>query len=240
MSDAIDAADPDFAGRLAGVRARIERAAARSGRDPMAVRLVAATKSVPAARLGPAVAAGLVELGENRVQEAAEKIPAVVPRPAAWHLIGHLQSNKVRTAAALFDCVQTLDSLRLAEALDRVVGELGRRTPLPVFVEVNVSGEAAKHGVAPADTAGLVTAIRERCPRLALDGLMTVGPLVDDPDAARPAYRTLKRLADELGLAGRSMGMSGDFEVAIEEGATLVRVGSALFGARRAGIAPGT
>jgi pyridoxal phosphate enzyme (YggS family) len=238
MSDASEQGDRAFAERLADVRGRIARAAERSGRPASAVRLVAATKSVPATVLGTAVALGLRELGENRVQEAAAKIPAVAPRPAAWHLIGPLQSNKARKAAALFDCVQTLESLRLAEALDRVLGELDRPLPLPVFVEVNVSGEAAKHGVAPGAAVELVTAIRARCPRLEPVGLMTVGPRVDDPDAARPAYRALARLADEAGLAGRSMGMSGDFEVAIEEGATLVRVGSALFGARRSTAAP--
>ncbi len=227
-----------FAERLAGLHERIARAAERSGRPASAVRLVAASKSVPASLLSLAVAAGLTDLGENRVQEAAEKIPLVVPQPAAWHLIGHLQSNKARKAAALFDCIQTLDSGRLAEALDRALGELGRPMPLPVLVEVNVSGEAAKHGVAPADAPALVAAIRERCPRLAPVGLMTVGPLVAAPGDARPAYRMLARLADDVGLAGRSMGMSGDFEVAIEEGATLVRVGSALFGARRPAAAP--
>ncbi|MEO6462496.1 MAG: YggS family pyridoxal phosphate-dependent enzyme, partial [Candidatus Eisenbacteria bacterium] len=154
------------------------------------------------------------------------------------HLIGHLQSNKARKAAALFDCIQTLDSERLAGAIDRALDELGRTAPLPVFVEVNVSGEAAKNGVMPAEAPALVAAIRARCPRLEAVGLMTVGPRVDDPDAARPAYRELARLAGEAGLAEVSMGMSGDYEVAIEEGATLVRVGSALFGARRPAAAP--
>jgi PLP dependent protein len=226
-----------FAARLAEVREQVARAAERSGRPATAVRLVGATKSVPAAVLAAAVAAGLTEMGENRVQEAAEKIPLVVPRPGMWHLIGHLQSNKARKAAALFDCIQTLDSVRLAETLERVLAE-GERPTLPVLVEVNVSGEAAKAGVAPAEVPALVAAIRARCPRLSLVGLMTVGPLVERPDEARPAYRELARLADAAGLAERSMGMSGDFAVAIEEGATMVRVGSALFGARRPVAAP--
>ena len=207
------------------------RAAERSGRPAASVRLLAASKTVSAEALTAAVAAGLTDLGENRVQEAEEKIPLVRPKPR-WHLIGHLQSNKARRAVALFDCIQTLDSERLAQGLDRRVGELGRPTPLDVFVEVNVSGEAAKHGVRPDEVAALVEAIRRRCPRLAVRGLMTVGPQVASPDEARPAYRLLSRLADSVGLAERSMGMSGDYEVAIEEGATMVRVGSALFGAR--------
>jgi pyridoxal phosphate enzyme (YggS family) len=223
--------DRDFAGRLAAVRERIARAAARSGRPPEAVRLVAASKTVPAGLLAAAVAAGVAELGENRVQEAEEKIPLVLPRPV-WHLIGHLQSNKARRACALFDCIQSVDSERLALALDRHVAELGRPVPLDVLVEVNVGGETTKHGVVPTAAAGLVDVIRARCRRLSLRGLMTVGPLCERPDDARPAYRMLARLADDAGLAERSMGMSGDYEIAIEEGATIVRVGSALFGAR--------
>ena len=230
----MDGSGEGFAERLAGVRARIARAAERSGRPASAVRLVAATKTVPAGVLGAAVAAGVTDLGENRVQEAAAKIPLVAPRPGAWHLIGSLQSNKVAKAVTLFDCIQSIDSLRLAEKLDRACGEHGRGAggPLRVLVEVNVGGEVTKHGVEPAGAADLVAAIRARCPRLALVGLMTVGPLVEDPGAARPAYAALSRLAGEQGLAERSMGMSGDFEVAVEEGATMVRVGSALFGAR--------
>ncbi len=229
--------DREFAERLAGVRTQVARAAERSGRPGEAVRLVGASKTVPADVLGRAVALGLADLGENRVQEAEAKVAAVSPRPR-WHLIGHLQSNKARRAVALFDCIQTVDTLRLAQGLDRLVAESARDRALEVMVEVNVSGEAAKHGVAPGGAAELIAAIRATCPRLALSGLMTVGPWVDDPDRARPAYRALARLADAAGLAERSMGMSGDFEVAIEEGATMVRVGSALFGARPSAAAP--
>ena len=220
-----------FEDRLAEVRGRIAAAAGRSGRPAGAVRLIGASKTVPAARLAVAVAAGLADLGENRVQEAEEKIPVVVPRPR-WHLIGHLQSNKARRAAALFDCIQTVDSARLGLALERHLAELDRPAPLDVLVEVNVSGEAAKHGAAPGDALALVASLRRECPRLAVRGLMTVGPLVAEPDLARPAYRLLASLARSAGLHELSMGMSGDFEVAIEEGATMVRVGSALFGAR--------
>jgi hypothetical protein len=219
------------ADRLAALHGRIAAAAGRSGRPAGAVRLIGASKTVPAARLSLAVAAGLTDLGENRVQEAEEKIPVVAPRPR-WHLIGHLQSNKARRAAALFDCIQTVDSARLAVALDRHVAELDRPAPLDVLIEVNVSGEAAKHGVAPAEAPLLIASLRRDCPRLVLRGLMTVGPLVERPDDARAAYRMLAELARDAGLAELSMGMSGDFEVAIEEGATMVRVGSALFGAR--------
>ena len=232
----MDGSTGAFAERLAAVRAAIDRAAGRSGRPASAVRLIGATKTVPAAVVNAALSAGLVEFGENRVQEAAQKIPLVggTPRPL-WHLIGPLQTNKVTKAVALFDCVQSVDSLRLAEKLDRARGEAARLT---VLVEVNVSGEASKHGVSPADAPGLVEAIRERCPHLVLAGLMTVGPLVERPDEARPAYRELARLARQFGLGELSMGMSGDFEVAVEEGATMVRVGSALFGARPAAGAP--
>lgn len=223
--------EPFFDDRLAALRGRIAAAAGRSGRPAGAVRLIAAAKTIPADRLSAAVAAGLTDLGENRVQEAEEKIPVVVPRPT-WHLIGHLQSNKARRAAALFDCIQTVDSARLAGALDRHVAELGRAAPLDVLIEVNVSGEAAKHGVEPVDASELIASVRRDFPRLALRGLMTVGPLVAQPDEARPAYQMLARLARSAGLNELSMGMSGDFEVAIEEGATMVRVGSALFGAR--------
>lgn len=223
--------DRGFDERWARVGAAMARAAERSGRPAASVRLLAASKTVPAAVLSAAVTAGLTDLGENRVQEAAAKIPLVLPAPR-WHLIGPLQSNKARRAVGLFDCIQTIDSERLALGLDRLVGELGRPTPLDVFVEVNVSGEATKHGVRPDEVAALVEVIRTRCPRLGARGLMTVGPQVASPDEARPAYRLLSQLADAVGLPERSMGMSGDFEVAIEEGATMIRVGSALFGAR--------
>jgi pyridoxal phosphate enzyme (YggS family) len=232
-----------FAEELAHVRARIARAAERSGRAAGAVRLIGASKTVPAERLLEALALGLREFGENRVQEAEGKIPAVnavqspqgaVPR---WHLIGHLQSNKARRAAALFDVVQSVDSPRIAQALDRHAADLDRR--LEVLIEVNTSGEVQKSGVAPADALALMSEAR-KLSRLDVRGWMTVGPLVERPDDARPAYRVLARLLaqaqeawPEAQLTELSMGMSGDYDVAIEEGATLVRIGSALFGARR-------
>jgi len=230
-----------FAEQLAHLRARIARAAEQSGRPASAVRLVGASKTVPAERLIQAIALGLREFGENRVQEAETKIPAVhlvqsaQGAPPRWHLIGHLQSNKARRAAALFDVVQSVDSVKLAQALDRHAADLGRR--LEVLVEVNTSGEAQKSGVAPADALALVAEAR-KLPRLDVRGLMTVGPLVERPDDARPAYQALARLLAQARekwpeLTELSMGMSGDYDVAIAEGATLVRIGSALFGARQ-------
>lgn len=233
--------------RLAAIRARIAAAAARSGRDASAVRLVGASKTVPAERVAEAVRAGLADVGENRVQEAEAKQPAVIAALAGngagptWHLIGRLQSNKARRAVALFDWIHSLDSPGLADTLDRIAGELDRRPR--VLVEVNVAGEASKAGVAPEHAVALAAHVA-RLQRLTLVGLMTVGPLVDTAEAARPAFARVRGLLDEAKravddaaaarLTELSMGMSQDFEVAIAEGATLVRVGSALFGARTA------
>jgi len=217
--------------RLASVRGRIRAAAERVGRDPSSVRLIGASKTVPAAVLVEAVRAGLADLGENRVQEAEAKAPLLradltdgaVP---VWHLIGHLQSNKARKAVALFDWIHSVDSPRLADGLERIAQELGRAPR--VLIEVNTSGEASKEGVAPDDAAALIAHVAG-LGTLRLAGLMTIGPTGGDP---RPAFRLLRRLRDAAGLDELSMGMSGDFEAAIEEGATIVRVGSALFGAR--------
>jgi pyridoxal phosphate enzyme (YggS family) len=214
------------------------RAAERSGRDPASVVLVGASKQVSAERLRAAVKAGLSELGENRVQEAREKIAALAdlaPGPC-WHLIGHLQSNKAKLAAVLFDWVHSVDSADLARELDRRAAEAGRR--LSVLVEVNTSGETSKFGVSPGAVLGLVQVLTA-CSALELRGLMTVGPHTDDVEASRRVYRLLAqslREAQRAFPAARldqlSMGMSADFEIAIEEGATMVRVGTALFGPR--------
>jgi PLP dependent protein len=224
--------DPDFPNRLSALRARIARAAEKSGRPAGAVTLVGASKTVPVERIRTAVAAGLVDLGENRVQEAEGKIEALGPGPV-WHLIGHLQSNKARRAVALFDWIHSVDSPKLADALDRLAAELGRRPK--VLVEVNTAGEASKEGVAPGEALALVEHVA-RLEHLELRGLMTVGPLEGRPDEA---FRRLAALQSEArkrhgALDTLSMGMSGDFEVAIEAGATMVRIGSALFGARAA------
>ena len=217
--------------RLASVLGRIRAAAERVGRDPNSVRLIGASKTVPAPVLVQAVRAGLADLGENRVQEAEAKAPLLRAELTdgagpVWHLIGHLQSNKARKAVALFDWIHSVDSPRLAEGLDRIAQELGRAPQ--VLIEVNTSGEASKEGVAPEDAAALI-ALVAGLGSLRLAGLMTIGPTGGDP---RPAFRLLRRLRDAAGLDELSMGMSGDFEAAIEEGATMVRVGSALFGAR--------
>jgi hypothetical protein len=226
----------DLATRLAAVRATIEEAARRARRDPAGVRIVAVAKTFPAAAVAEALAAGLVDVGENYVQEAKAKRALVAG--GTWHLIGGLQRNKVRAAVAIFDRVHTVDSAELGAALSRAAGEAGRR--LPVLVQVNVADEGTKRGVRPERTAELVKRLLGE-PALALDGLMTIGPAVDDPEAARPHLRALRALRDDVArslgveLPHLSMGMSNDFSVAVEEGATWLRLGRALFGARGPG-----
>ncbi len=224
-----------FARARAAVEARIDAAAKRAGRDPASVRLVAVSKTVPAARVRAAVAAGLDVLGENRVQEAAAKIPDVPG--ASWHLVGPLQGNKARRAVQLFDVIQSLDGLDLARRLDRLAGEMRPGRPLPVLLQVNVAGDVAKAGFSPAGVAEALPALSGLA-NLRLDGLMTIGRLVTDPQDARPTFVALRTLSDRLRSESPalgpalSMGMSDDFEVAVEEGATIVRVGRALFGDR--------
>lgn len=217
-----------IAANLEAVRGRIARAAERAGRDPASVRLVAISKTYGPEAVLAAWRAGQREFGENRVQEAEEKIPAVAAAGArpVWHLVGHLQTNKVRPALRLFDILHSIDSLHLAEALQRRSEE-----PVPALVEVNIGGEASKSGFAPADVDDALTALR-RLSQLDVRGLMTVAPAVADPEEVRPLFRALAALAGRHGLPELSMGMSGDFEVAIEEGATLVRIGTAIFGPR--------
>ncbi|MBI1797351.1 MAG: YggS family pyridoxal phosphate-dependent enzyme [Candidatus Eisenbacteria bacterium] len=217
------------------VSGRIARAAARAGRDPRSVVLVAVAKTVAAAALREAVACGLTDLGENRVQEAETHVGALGRTAARWHMIGHLQRNKASRAAELFDLIHGVDSAALAEVLSRRAAAAGRR--LPVLIEVNVSGEASKFGVAPDSLDPLLENVAG-LPGLALDGLMTVGAPVGRAEDARSGFARLRTLRDRaektLGrpLPELSMGMSGDFEVAVEEGATLVRIGTALFGGR--------
>lgn len=222
----------------AAIAARIEAACARARRDPRGVQLVAISKTVPLDVLAAAPAAGLMALGENRVQEAAEKVPELPG--VEWHLVGHLQGNKAGRAIELFSVIQSVDSVALAERLARLTGERGRER-LAVYLQVNVDGDPAKAGF---DAAGLELALPGllALPSLEVRGLMTVGVLVDDPEAARPTFVRLRALSERLRVAhpglgpGLSMGMSDDFEVAIEEGSTLVRVGRAIFGERpRAG-----
>ena len=224
-----------FRAARASVLERISAACRRSGRDPATVTLVAVSKTVPPDAVRDAVVAGLDVLGENRVQEAAAKIPLV--SGARWHLVGPLQSNKVRRAVELFDVVESVDSVALAERIDRLVRDVRPGVRYPILLQVNVDADPAKAGLAPAALeaaalriAGLGT--------LELRGLMTIGRLVTEPEAARPTFRRLRQVAAELREAGLpvgpelSMGMTDDFEVAVEEGATIVRVGRALFGER--------
>jgi len=218
-----------LAERVAAVRARICAAAERARRDPAGITLLAVTKVFPAAAIQQAHTLGLREFGENYVQEFAAKAPEVRGLAGArFHFIGHLQSNKSNQAAELFDVIQTVDTAKLARRLESA----GRN--LEVMLEVKLSGEAAKSGADPAELPELIAAVRE-CPHLALTGLMTMPPWSDDAEAARPIFRHLRELGERHGLRGLSMGMSHDLETAVEEGATCVRVGTALFGPRRKG-----
>jgi pyridoxal phosphate enzyme (YggS family) len=210
------------------IRVRIDAAARRAERDPAAVRLIGATKSVAPDVVEAAIEAGLRDLGENFVQEASERKATLggVAGEATWHFIGHLQTNKAAAALGLFDVIQSVDSLRLAEQLSRRA-----TTPLKVLLEVNVGGEASKFGFAPHEVADAVSRLA-KLPNLDLTGLMTIAPPASDPEDVRPAFRELRELAGANGLTELSMGMTDDFEVAIEEGATMVRIGRALFGER--------
>jgi PLP dependent protein len=225
----------------AAVLGRIAAACARAARDPAEVTLVAVSKTVPAERLRAAVAAGHDVLGENRVQEAAAKIP-VVPGPR-WHLVGPLQANKARRAIELFDMLEAVDSIELARRLDRIAGEVRPGRPMPILLEVNIDADPAKAGFLPAVVAEALPGLLA-LPNVAVRGLMTIGRLVATPDEARATFASLRALGAGLraahpGLGPElSMGMTDDFEVAVEEGATIVRVGRALFGERPGGVPP--
>lgn len=222
--------------RLAEVRRCIGRAAERADRDPEEVTLVAVTKTVDASRIRELLDAGVSHLGENRLQDAIEKMRLLADRAPTWHFIGHLQTNKARKAAELFDRIESVDSLKLAEKLESAAEEIGRE--LRVFVEANVGGEASKHGVALDELPSFVAAVNA-LPRVEVTGLMAVPPRRGKPEESRPDFRRLAVAFGELrarwpAMRHLSMGMSADFEVAIEEGATEIRVGTALFGPRRA------
>jgi pyridoxal phosphate enzyme (YggS family) len=215
------------------IRERIQAAVRRSGRQPDAIRLVAVSKAVDVERIRAAVAHGVSEIGENYVQEAAAKLPALADLALTRHFIGHLQRNKARHAVEWFDVVQSVDSLPLAESLSRRAMARGRE--LEVLLEVNVAGEATKSGVAPEEALALAEQVTF-LPGLKLGGLMGIAPLAGTPDDARRAFRRLRQLFDQLPSSYRqtlSMGMTGDFEIALEEGSTMVRIGTGIFGQRR-------
>jgi PLP dependent protein len=227
---------PPVANRLDRVRARITAAALRSERDPRDVRLIAVSKGMPAARVDAAIEAGVEDIGENRIQEAADK-QREVRNAARWHLIGHVQTNKAARAAALFDFVHSVDSRRVADALSthRPPG----RDPIGVLLEVELTGLPTRYGVAESDVESVVLQL-VNVPAIHLMGLMTIAPYSDDPEDARPSFIRLRHIRDHMehatgwALPELSMGMTNDFEVAIEEGATMVRIGRAIFGERSA------
>ncbi len=231
-----------------GVLERIDRAAVRAGRNPKDVTLVAVSKTFPVEMILAVYAQGVRHFGENRVEEAAQKIPKTNERIGSagritWHMVGHLQSRKIKTAVPLFDWVESVDSAALARRLDAQAAAVSKT--LPVLLEVNISGETSKYGLAPEprqDLYGVAQAIAG-CAHLEWQGLMTVAPIVSDPEQARRYFRALRELRDDLlvrfpgcALPHLSMGMTDDFEVAIEEGATIVRIGRAIFGERPCAI----
>jgi hypothetical protein len=218
----------DIGANIEEVKLRIIRACERVGRSPDAVTIVAVTKMVEPSAVATAFKLGIRHFGENRVQEAERKIRQLTwlePHPT-WHLVGHLQTNKVKVAMELFDIIHSIDSVRLAEVISRRT-----ETTLPVLLEVNVSGEASKGGFSVVEVAPALEAI-SRLPRLEIKGLMTIAPMVTDAEQVRPVFQKLCSLRDSFGLEHLSMGMTDDFEVAVEEGATLVRIGRAIFGER--------
>lgn len=214
--------------RMQEIEQSIAAAAERAGRSPAGITVIGVTKTMSPQVIREAFRAGIRHFGESRVQEAKDKITqlsALEPRPT-WHLVGHLQTNKVRVALDLFDVVHSVDSLRLAQAISQCAPH-----DIPILIQVNVSGEASKYGFSPDEAGSAVTKI-SRLPHLETKGLMTIAPYTDNPEEVRPIFRQLRKLGDSLGLEHFSMGMTDDFEVAIEEGATMVRIGRAVFGER--------
>lgn len=227
----------DIAANISAIKHRIAAAAARSGRDPDSIKLLAVTKTVSPSYVNQAIDAGIFMFGENYVQEAKEKI-AMIKKDVQWHMIGHLQTNKAKYAVKLFDYIHSVDRIDLAVELDKKAGQIDRR--INILIEVNVSGEKTKNGI-PADAA--ITLINDISilQNIAVRGLMTMAPYSANPEDARPYFRALRNLRDSIiskGITGThleelSMGMTDDFEVAIEEGATIIRIGRAIFGERR-------
>ena len=219
------------------VRSIIAESALRVGRVPEEVTLVAVSKTMPVELVQMAYNLGVADFGENRVQEALPKIAAFHPQGLRWHMIGHLQSNKAGKAASPFYCVHSVDSLHLAQTLSKHAGEQGKH--LSVLLQVNVSGEASKEGIPLAESQELARQIAA-LPHIHVDGLMTIAPLAEDPEQVRPVFRELRLLRDKLradlpqySWQQLSMGMTGDYSIAIEEGATIVRIGRAIFGERQ-------
>ncbi|MEP7149543.1 MAG: YggS family pyridoxal phosphate-dependent enzyme [Acidobacteriota bacterium] len=236
--DIVGTVQRDLLGNLATVRKKLEQAALRSGRNADEVKLVAVSKTHPASVVNDAIGAGVSVFGENKVQEAESKIPEVGRGKAEWHLIGHLQSNKARKAVQLFDVIQSVDSVGLAKKLERFCVDENRPV-LSVFVQLDLAREETKSGLPENDLPDLVSYLRS-CSRLRFDGLMILPPYSDNAEDVRPYFKRLREIRDKLAgegafASGRgelSMGMSHDFEIAIEEGATIVRVGTAIFGER--------
>lgn len=224
-------------GRLEHVKDRIRRAAVSSGRDPASIRLVVVSKTQPADRVREAVRAGATILGENYIQEARDKIGTLAGEKASWHFIGHLQRNKAKYAVSLFDLIHSVDSLRLAGELDKQAGKIDKIQE--ILVQVNISGEETKSGIDEKGCLELIRSIAD-LEHLHVRGLMTMPPFFDQPDRARPYFSALRELSERIqaasvpgvAMAELSMGMTGDFEAAIDEGATLVRIGTAIFGER--------
>jgi hypothetical protein len=212
---------------IRNIEKRIERACERAGRSPDEVTLVAVTKTFPPEAIRAAFEAGIRDFGENRVQEAEPKIEQLRELSPTWHMVGHLQTNKAKTALQLFDIIHSIDSIKLAEALSRRTEK-----KIPILLEVNLSKEASKYGFTEEELPQAITQISS-LPNLEIKGLMTMAPYVEDPEEVRPIFRRLRELRDKVGLEQLSMGMTDDFEVAIEEGATIVRIGRAIFGERR-------
>jgi PLP dependent protein len=234
----IDPTQEQLAERLAGIRARIAAAAQKCGRSPGEVTLIAISKTHPASAVKKLLELGTADVGENKVQEAEAKVTEIGREKARWHLVGHLQANKTRRAVNIFDVIHSLDSVDLARRLDRICIEEGRKS-LPLLIQVDLGHEETKSGIDESELTHMVESLGPLT-RLKLVGLMTLPPFFDDPEQSRPFFRRLRELRDELAQHGAfgdgrgelSMGMTHDFEVAIEEGATMVRIGTAIFGAR--------
>ena len=220
----------DIRANIDQVKGHITRACQRASRSPDEITIVAVTKMVDPSAIATAFELGIRHFGENRVQEAEAKIrqlSGLKPHPT-WHMVGHLQTNKAKVAVAIFDIIHSVDSIRLAEVLSRRT-----QKTLPILLEVNVAGEASKSGIPLADVPSALETV-SGLPNLEVQGLMTIAPLVADAEQVRPVFRQLRSLRDSFGLEHLSMGMTDDFEVAIEEGATMVRIGRAIFGEREA------